>query len=256
MLTAIQCSTGSKILARSVAKEDGPFQCPTCSNSVIVNKGNIRVHHFKHAVATSTCPRGAGESEAHFQCKTAIYNALSTSPDVSRLEMEADFGISIADVYAVIRGVPVAIEVQKSILTPTAISQRTQNYEKLGIYVLWIGVSGAPLPAVYRPKAWEKWCHAAYLGRVYYWLADAKLLPVHFDGHSTFREQKTIFKPGGIEQSVGGYDVWHKADKRPSYGPVADIANDFRAVQQAPYTSKSLNIPQRKIYIDRGNRWW
>lgn len=255
MLTALQDSLSIKVLAHAAEKADGPFSCPTCRKAVLLHKGRIRVHHFKHATS-ATCPRGAGESEAHYHCKTEIYRALATRPDVTHLELEKDFGMSIADVFAVIRGIPVAIEVQKSTLSPQAISQRTANYAQLGIYVLWIGLGAGPLPTVYRPKAWELWAHAAYLGRVYYWFGGTSLHAVHFAPHSTIVESKTIFRPGGYEQSVGGYERFHKAEKRPVYGKLVDLAEHFRPVTQNAYDTKSLSVPSRKIYIDRNARWW
>lgn len=255
MLTALQDALQVKVLARTMERAQGPFSCPSCGKPVILHKGQMRVHHFKHE-SSSGCPRGAGESEAHYRCKTGIQAALAQRPEVEHLELEKDFGIAIADVFARIRGIPVAIEVQKSALTPQAIAMRTANYERLGIYVLWIGLGAGPLPSVYRPKAWERWCHAAYRGRVYYWLADTTLLSVHFNGHASYVESKTLFGPGGSERYVGGYQRWHKSEREPAYGKLVDIVDDFRAVTERPYSTEALAVPARKIYIDRQSRWW
>src|SRR4051812_26111415 len=35
----------------------------------------------------------------------------------------------------------------------------------------------------YSPRLWEKWLHAAYFGRVYYWIEGLSLVGYHFDPH-------------------------------------------------------------------------
>lgn len=256
MLTAIRLQDKAKVIARAVKKTDAPFCCPSCSRGVILNKGMVRVHHFKHESNVS-CPRGTGESEAHFQCKTAIFDALAASPTVSDVELEKSIGNNIADVFAIIRGAKVAIEVQKSVLSPQSIAARTASYEREGIFVLWIGLpKGAPIGNKYAPKAWEKWCHAAYMGRVYFWESGAQLRSYHFDSYAEHREEKTIFQRGGIERTVGGYDQYFKSARTPVPGPVLDIGTDFRPITLDPYHSKTLSIPRRRLFIDRHKPWW
>jgi len=49
--------------------------------------------------------------------------------------------------------------------------ERTIQYAQKGIYVLWLLLWTPKLNAQrYSPKLWEKWIHAAYYGRVYYWI--------------------------------------------------------------------------------------
>lgn len=75
------------------------------------------------------------------------------------------------DVSATIKGVPVAIEVQISSLSVETIMRRTIDYHRRGIYVLWLLQWTPALDRPrYAPKIWEKWVHAAYYGRVYYWV--------------------------------------------------------------------------------------
>ncbi len=197
MLTALRKSTNSKVLALAVEKTEAPFTCPTCIQEVVLHKGNIRVHHFKHKPPV-TCPRGAGETEQHLRAKLAIYDALSGEPNVTELEIEKDFGPTSADVYARINGFPVAVEIQKSNLSVANITARTKNYYNLGINVLWVGLSNPDLCSTkYSPRAWERWCHAAYFGRVYYWDGGQVFRVLHFGEHKLYVEERSWYESGG-----------------------------------------------------------
>jgi competence protein CoiA len=166
MLTALRQSDQTKVLARDSEKFESPFLCPRCNRVLVIRKGRIKAHHFSHKPPV-TCSLGIGETEQHLQAKLAIYDALAQETNVSDLELEKDFGISVADVFALISGVKVAIETQRSALTVNDITTRTSNYHLLGIAVLWIGLQKPDIhSAQYSPRAWEKWVHAAYFGRV------------------------------------------------------------------------------------------
>jgi len=75
-----------------------------------------------------------------------------------------------------------AIEVQISSLSVETIMRRTIDYHRKGIYVLWLLQR---TPALDRPryarKIWEKWIHAAYFGRVYYWVNGLTAVSYHFE---------------------------------------------------------------------------
>tara|TARA_R110002110_G_scaffold97859_4_gene250929 strand:- start:607 stop:960 length:354 start_codon:yes stop_codon:yes gene_type:complete len=97
--------------------------------------------------------------------------------------------------------VPVAIEVQKSKLSVDEITRRTKKYHDLGIYVLWLALHNSNLSDdKYSPSAWERWCHATYFGRVYYWLTDLTVLPIHFSAHQLYAEETTWYEAGGTKE--------------------------------------------------------
>jgi competence protein CoiA len=246
----------TKVIASDAEKNGVPYICPKCRTEVILHKGNIKSHHFKHKPPI-ICSRGAGETEAHYKAKTEIYNALKNIPTVTELELEKDFTISVADIYANISGIPVAIEIQKSSLSVNEIVDRTKNYNKLGIYVLWLGLFNEKLSSEkYSPKAWEKWCHAAYFGRVYYWIKGQEILPIHFDPYKKYIEEQTWFEPGGYEQSAGGYEKTMKRYKNPNSGIPALISRSFMANIKNSWSSGSIEIPECKIYLDIQPQWW
>ncbi|MGO1000875.1 competence protein CoiA [Lysobacter sp. CA196] len=248
MLTAI-CQPGqTKVEARNVSKADGPFICPTCRKDVIVSKGLIRIHHFRHKPPV-TCYRGRGESQQHLAAKQAIYDALLVQAGVADLELEKDFGVSVADVYARISGVPVAIEIQKSNLSVADITARTLNYHRLGIAVLWLGLWNPELGSLkYRPKAWERWCHAAYFGRVFYWAGGETIRPVQFAPFSTYVEERTWYESGGYEQSAGGYSKRSKAFRTPRRGTDHRISGDFVRRLNDGFRGGSVSVPRCTLY--------
>jgi competence protein CoiA len=256
MLTALRKSTNSKVLARSVERAEAPFTCPSCLREVVLHKGNIRIHHFKHKPPV-TCIRGLGETEQHLRAKLAIYDALSSEPNITELEVEKDFGSTSADVYARINGFPVAVEIQKSNLSVTDITERTKNYYKLGINVLWVGLSSPDLwSEKYSPHAWERWCHAAYFGRVYYWDEGQVFRVVHFGEHKLYVEERSWYESGGYEQSAGGYERTSKRYKTPMQGVPVLLSRSFRPVKKERWSGGTVVVPECHLYVDIQQKWW
>ncbi len=177
---------GDDMVAWEVAKADGPFFCPECQGEVVLKKGSIKEHHFAH-VPPSECTYGTGESEEHRQAKRAIYEALCTHSAVSHLMVERYLSEIRPDVSFSIRDEnEVAIEIQFSPLSPEETDRRTRLYAAKRIHVLWL------LPArdrliegvKYDTSLLERYLHALYFGKVYYWLHDDIVLPVHFEKYS------------------------------------------------------------------------
>ena len=180
MLTAIRERDGQKLGAWEAHRDDRPFVCFCCQRVVTLRRGQIIAPHFAH-LPPVTCEYGTGESEAHRRCKIAIYESLVADSRVSKCELERNLGTVRPDVSAYINGVPVAIEVQLSTLSLEKIAYRTNEYRRKGIYVLWLPVYHSALDQeLYSPRPWERWLHAHYSGRVYYWLEAATVLPVCF----------------------------------------------------------------------------
>lgn len=241
MLCGIRTADNSKVFARQVAKDHGPFYCAGCKGELIVHKGNIKIHHFAHKPPFN-CSRGEGESEAHRKCKETIYIELSAQPNVTELDMEKDFVTVVSDVYCRINNVPVAIEAQRSNLSVNEIVRRTVAYEKLGIHVMWLALYNDKLEEErYSPKAWEKWCHALYFGRVYYWKERLTVLPVHFGPFYKHVEETSWFEEGGVARSEGGYDKILKQHKALDWGSCLNLAKDFKATTKQSWNG-GLNV--------------
>lgn len=255
MLTAIRESDFAKVVAKWSERSEGPFLCPGCRREVSLRKGNIKAHHFAHKPPI-VCKRGVGESEQHLQIKLEIFEALQAESNVTDLELERDFGISVADVYAKISGIPVAIEIQRSTLSANEINSRTRNYHQLGVFVLWIALPSVALKSEkYSPSAWEKWCHATYFGRVYYWEHGQNLTPVHFDQYSISVPYSSWYE-NGSEQSAGGYDKRSKRWRTPRLGKPIRISVDFRPSARPAWSGGTVVVPDCSVYVDRLLKWW
>jgi competence protein CoiA len=155
-------------------------------------------------------------------------------------------------VSAEINGVPVAIEVQLSSLSLETIAQRTMEYARKGIYVLWLLQWTPKLDAQrYTPRLWEKWIHAAYFGRVYYWTEGLSIVSYHFDPHLKSVPQKSWYSPKGKKITAGGYSQRSKRYRTPIRGRMFNLATDFGPRNRDWWEGKDITIPAAKLYLDR-----
>lgn len=261
MLTAIRCSDSERLLAWDTARGEQPFACPACGEVVILKRGRIRMAHFAHKPPV-TCSFGAGETEDHRRCKQALYEGLLRHVGVEAVELEFPVGAQRADVYAVIRGMRVAFEVQVSTLTPDALEARTRGYARQGVSVCWMhpytfdGISEGLNDGKYAPKQWERWIHAANFGRCYYWTEELWVQPVHFERHRLEVELRTWHSSDGEELSAGGYSRVSRRYRTPVAGDVAHLVRDFLPKARAPFVTDRMNIPSCTIYSDQQRPWW
>lgn len=244
MLTAIRELDAQKVGAWEADKADKPFRCFCCREIVILRKGGVRAAHFAHQPPV-TCEYGTGESEEHRRCKIAIYESLANHPRVSKCEIERNLGTVRPDVSAYISGAPVAIEVQLSSLSLAKIRYRTAEYARKGIYVLWLPLYTQVLRQdLYHPRPWECWLHAAYFGRVYYWLEGLKIMPVHFRDYYTTVQGRTR--------------DYQKLSRRkvPIDGETTILTDDYRPVQREAWSSDYISIPQSRLLMDTRPCWY
>jgi competence protein CoiA len=244
MLTATRRADGRKLAAWEADKDERPFLCHCCGTIVTLRKGGIRAAHFAHQPPV-TCEYGTGESEEHRLCKIAIYESLVQHPRVTKCEIERNLGTVRPDVSAYIDGVPVAIEVQLSSLSLDRISYRTAEYARRGIYLLWLPLYTEELRReLYRPRPWERWLHAAYFGRVYYWLEGLWVVPVHFRDYYASRRGRTR-------------DYQKLSPKKVLLaGRLTVLTEDFSAVQREAWTGEHLSIPRSKLLMDKQAAWY
>ncbi|HEX8070149.1 MAG TPA: competence protein CoiA family protein [Pyrinomonadaceae bacterium] len=244
MLTAIRESDGGKLAAWEAERGARPFVCPCCGGEVTLRRGPVIAPHFAHRPPV-TCEYGAGESEAHRRCKLALYESLRADPRVTKCELERDLGTVRPDVSAYVGRVPVAVEVQLSSLSLERIARRTSEYARKGVYVLWLPPYTPALAAdLYAPRPWELWLHAAYGGRVYYWLEGLAVQPIHFRAYYAQRRGRTR-------------DYQTRArHKVPLDGRVALITDDFAPLERAASASQVFTIPRAKLWADKQADWY
>ncbi|MBY9011949.1 MAG: hypothetical protein KGD70_06215, partial [Candidatus Lokiarchaeota archaeon] len=119
------------------------------------------------------------ESSSHKAIKLFLYKYIyENDKSVVTRSLEKYLGNRFADVYLQLKtGQEIAIEVQNSKISPKELLDRTKDYNKQGVYVLWIlygeGKCVAspkyPLDAkLVKISLAENTLHRIYGGRVYY----------------------------------------------------------------------------------------
>ncbi len=249
MLSARRKSDGETVHAYFESSRNGPFACLTCNEEVILKTGRQRVNHFAHANPMA-CKFATGESEDHRRCKLEIYKALQDESGISNVALERQIGNGRADVSAEIRGTPVAIEVQISSLSLETIMRRTIEYARDGIYVLWLLQWTPELDrGRYAPSLWEKWIHAAYFGRVYYWTSGLNVISYHFDPHFKSVPRKTWHSESGERISAGGYSRRSIRYRTPVRDRTLNIATDFVPQERFWWEGNGLKVPDAKLWM-------
>lgn len=255
MLSAKRKSNGQTVTAYFESKSNAPFLCLECNEEVILKTGRFRVNHFAHANPIA-CKFAEGESETHRRCKMEIYLALRKEPNVRNVALERALETVRPDVSAEINGVPVAIEVQISSLSLETITSRTIEYARKGMYVLWLLQWTPKLDAKrYTPQLWEKWIHAAYFGRVYYWIEGLTLVSYHFDPSHKTIPKKSWYSEDGEKMTAGGYSQRLKRHRTAVREETLNLATDFAPRQRFWWEGGGLKVPDAKLFMHRGQRW-
>jgi competence protein CoiA len=250
MLSARRKSDGQTVHAYFLSKREDRFLCPECNEEVILKMGKKRVNYFAHATPL-ICRFGTGESDSHRACKLEIYQALRTIPGIRDVELERSFSWGRPDVYAEINKLRVAIEVQISSLSIETIQKRTIEYGRNGIYVLWLLQWRPELEdSRYRPAQWEKWLHAAYFGRVYYWIEGLNVVSYRFDPSFKSIPKRSWISKKGAKTTVGGYSVRLKTYRSAVRGHTFNLATDFIPRQRYWWSGNGVTVPDAKLFMD------
>lgn len=106
------------------------------------------------------------------------------------------------------------------------------------------------------PKAWEKWTHLLYFGRVYYWIGGTLVLPVHFDDHVLQVPATSWYSEGGEEMSAGGYERKSKRYKEAIIHDGIDLVRDFTTIQRPGFASPNFIVPEAQLWADTLQKWW
>jgi competence protein CoiA len=152
-------------------------------------------------------------------------------------------------VSANINGVPVAIEVQISSLSVETIMQRTIEYFRQGIYVLWLLQWTPKLDATrYAPTVWEKWIHAAYFGRVYYWIEGLTVASYSFEPSIRILSRKSWYSVDGKKMTAGGYTLKSKRYRTAVRGEMLNLTTDFGPIQRGWWKSEGIQVPDARLF--------
>jgi len=246
----------ARVYAWLTEKKQKPFYCPACAGEVILKKGKVREHHFAHK-PPSDCLFGVGESQLHLRVKREIYTALLNHPLCMACELERLFEGVRPDVSFITGKTPVAVEVQQSNISIDEMTRRMVQYAKLGMYVLWVVPQPPPVlnqDEVYRPKKWEKFLHAMYYGRLYYWLNSAFVMPVHLGEYYYWVDECFDSDLGDM---MGGYYKYSRAYKEPvHFEHKLHMVEDFEAKARNSFEMRQWDVPACNLWMDMQSHWW
>lgn len=218
---------------------------------MILKIGKRTVNHFAH-VNPLACRYADNESDEHRLCKMEIFEALRKTAGVADATLEKPIGTVRPDVWALIKGVPVAIEVQMSSLSIETIMARTIDYHQRGIYVLWLLQWTPKLDGQrYAPQIWEKWVHAAYYGRVYYWLKGLEVASYRFEPSLKAVPKKTWYDARGKKMTAGGYTTRSKRHRMPVREGTLNIAADFAPKERFWWQGDGFAVPDAKLFMHK-----
>ena len=238
------------MVANLASKSNAPFVCPECGEEVLLKTGTRNVRHFAH-INPLACIYSQNESETHRQCKLEIFDSLQRTPGVTDALLERSLMSVRPDVSANINGVPVAIEVQISSLSLETITHRTIEYARKGIYVLWLLQWMPELDQRnYAPRLWEKWIHAAYFGRVYYWTGGLSVVRYRFEPHLISVPKATWYSERGKKMTGGGFTRRSKRHRTAVRGDTLNLATDFAPKSRDWWERNGLFVPFAKLFME------
>ncbi len=265
-LIAIQGETGKKVHASKVDKKDGPFYCPDTYDPLIVRKCYEKRDHFAYWGRLS--PTGSRESDIHLNCKHELLHCLRESiPDgnweverVLNAIPEKNLVALRPDISGRIGESKVIVEVQASRISLDTIVKRSVEYSRRGGSILWLVPLTSSLGEEnFRPRFFERFLHAMFFGRIYYWCKGdgLKITPVHFGNAERYIEYKTWFQDGEEKES-GGYSKYYVSIKKPLAGQKVDLISCFNAQKrnQKLLNNEKIIIPESTIWMDNLKKWW
>jgi competence protein CoiA len=277
MLVASTKST-PRVMAWLANREMAPFYCPECKKEVVLHKGQLRDHHFKHKPPV-TCSYGSGETSEHFLAKRSLYEELLADKRLKNVDIELIIQFSRPDVYFEIGSTRVAIELQKSSQSIDDIRFRTLKLNQFGIYVVWIIPSHEPHWAKGEPKvctvqSWHEYLHMMYFGRVYFWQYGKTIRAAHLskfyrdipEGNWVEDYEDNIgedlsgtnwYQENIDSANYGGGRQYVKSFKNVIWSPQCiDLIADFQYTTRNPFITQRFDVPKCNLWIDKFKAWW
>lgn len=202
-------STDDRCDVFSAAKKQ-PYRCPACQQPVVLRQGKVRIWHFAHK-PDAMCDYGRGETELHLLAKA---NEIKQLPYASEVTLEKPIMdasgtvVARADVFARINTVPVAFELQHSVIDAAELYRRTETYTRLGIYTAWMipTTDVTSLKEQRRLNQLMRGLRSLYFGKVlYYDCLGSTVYPVRFENVSYYVPcEEYYIRDGGGDTGIGG----------------------------------------------------
>jgi len=169
----------------NTATSNESYTCISCGAAIGVKTPTFKSKHFFH-INYQTNGNHTNETELHYECKMSILEELRKDFPNGNWEEERYIKKIKArpDISGRINGIPVAIEIQHTAITPKEINQRTAKFTSMGISTLWIVPYTGTVKGINRLKTYELYLHALYKGTLYSWNKNVGIIPLHFQWES------------------------------------------------------------------------
>jgi competence protein CoiA len=154
----------------------------------------------------------------------------------------------------------VVIEIQKSALGIRELIARTRDYNERGISILWVVPLKEPLGKdLFQPRLIERYLHAMYFGRVYYWLhgMGGEVLPVHFGPATRMVPFRT--NENGSWEEAGWDERPYKVIRKPrEFETTIPILRAFKPRKRPAFLpwGEHRPIPPALLWMDVLKPWW
>lgn len=130
---------------------------------------------------------------------------------------------------------------------------------------------------IHRPKEWQKYLHAMYFGKLYFWQEEALVCPIHMEPYECYVEHGNWVDDfyDDIGESLegtywhdehydgadyGGYHRTSKTIKEVRYPKrekqVLHLVEDFVSSKRKPFNPTNWSIPESLLWIDTLKKWW
>jgi competence protein CoiA len=103
----------------------------------------------------------------------------------------------------------------------------------------------------YAPKLWEKWIHAAYFGRVYYWIQGLQVVSYTFEPSLKSVPQKTWYAQNGRKITGGGYTRRLKRHRTAVRGATLNLTTDFGPKERFWWQGDGFAVPDARLFMHK-----
>lgn len=230
------------VLSLQCSDLDGPFFCPACDEELVLKSGLIRTPHFAH-FPDSQC-QYKGESESHLYAKVQIWDGLRRDSDCTETDFERPIGDRRPDIWAVISGYPIAIEVQNSETTIADLAQKLSDYQQMGLYCIYVLPHNIP-QGTYSAPAWQRYLHAMTYGNLYYFFQKHEISAIHLGTYKYFP---------GQPRTEEFYLQRRPVDTYPMRVPLTKFVPVFHSYEDMDY--RHIGIVDAFMWNFPKRSWW
>jgi competence protein CoiA len=93
--------------------------------------------------------------------------------------------------------------------------------------------------------------HAAYFGRVYYWIEGLTVVCYHFDPNHKAVPRASWYSDKGKKITAGGYSQRSKRYRTAVRGETLNLARDFVPKQRYWWEGNGVKVPDAKLFTGR-----